>query len=494
MPLAERGLIFEERTPPARNHPNRTDIACFVGEVALRDGSAPDGRPRFAGSWEEFDRRFAWDERPVEFSDERATCLLGAAVQSFFREGGRQCYVVSTGNPPPLALGAPAQAEQRLRRIIPGYPAGIDASPVNRATWTGVAAILGLDDVSFLAMPDLPELVSAPPPLPEPLPVVVPQDEVFVPCSEELPEPEPNHVRELRAPRAAFDGYRAWARALSLVVGMLARRRREVQLLAAIPMPARGQRLDDVYAVLLNELGVLQGAPDEAPDGIASSFLQLCYPWVRTAGSVRLPEELESPEGPLAGILGRNSLTRGAFASACAVIPRGIRGVSPAIPVNHLLGLRRDRPAFQAEHCFLDRVSIFGRRPAGIRLLSDVTTSLNESYRPASVNRLMSLLVRAARIAGTEAVFENSGPETWTLLVSQIGGLLEQLWELGALRGRSPEEAFEVRCDRSTMTENDLENGRLIAHVTFQAAAPVERLRVILTFESGGRVAVRGAA
>ena len=43
MPLAERGLIFEERTPPARSHPNRTDIACFVGEVALRDGSAPAG-------------------------------------------------------------------------------------------------------------------------------------------------------------------------------------------------------------------------------------------------------------------------------------------------------------------------------------------------------------------------------------------------------------------------------------------------------------------
>ena len=32
----------------------------------------------------------------------------------------------------------------------------------------------------------------------------------------------------------------------------------------------------------------------------------------------------------------------------------------------------------------------------------------------------------------------------------------------GALLGTKPEEAFFVRCDRTTMTQNDLDNGRLI--------------------------------
>ena len=34
-------------------------------------------------------------------------------------------------------------------------------------------------------------------------------------------------------------------------------------------------------------------------------------------------------------------------------------------------------------------------------------------------------------------------------------------WHNGALLGDKPEEAFFVRCDRSTMTQNDLDNGRL---------------------------------
>src|SRR5688572_5004935 len=164
MPLAERGLIFEDRPQAARSHPNRTDIACFVGEVALRTGAA-NGKPQVIASWEEFDRIFAWNQRPVELSEEKATGPLGAAVQSFFREGGRQCYVVSTGASRTLSLGAPPDAAARIRNIIPGYPAGFDASPADRSSWTGAAQLFGLEDVSFIAMPDLPELVSAPPPL-----------------------------------------------------------------------------------------------------------------------------------------------------------------------------------------------------------------------------------------------------------------------------------------------------------------------------------------
>jgi len=47
-------------------------------------------------------------------------------------------------------------------------------------------------------------------------------------------------------------------------------------------------------------------------------------------------------------------------------------------------------------------------------------------------------------------------------------------WRNGALMGASPEEAFFVRCDRSTMTQNDLDNGRLVCLIGVAPVKPAE--------------------
>ena len=65
-----------------------------------------------------------------------------------------------------------------------------------------------------------------------------------------------------------------------------------------------------------------------------------------------------------------------------------------------------------------------------------------------------------------------------------LGGLLE----IGALRGATPEEAFQVRCDRSTMTQNDIDNGRVIVTVIFDPAVPIGRIVVVLAIGEGGSV------
>ena len=62
---------------------------------------------------------------------------------------------------------------------------------------------------------------------------------------------------------------------------------------------------------------------------------------------------------------------------------------------------------------------------------------------------------------------------------------------VGALRG-DPRTAFRVRCDRSTMSQNDLDAGRLIAWVQFDAALPIDRIDVVLELEDGGRVSLAG--
>jgi phage tail sheath protein FI len=123
-----------------------------------------------------------------------------------------------------------------------------------------------------------------------------------------------------------------------------------------------------------------------------------------------------------------------------------------------------------------------------MRLLSDVTTSSDAAYRGAAVNRLVSLLVRAARRLGDELTFESNGEALWARLAHRMNDLMTALWEEGALLGKTPQDAFQVRCDRSTMTQNDIDNGRLVASIVFRAAASIEVIAIVLALNEGGQV------
>lgn len=65
---------------------------------------------------------------------------------------------------------------------------------------------------------------------------------------------------------------------------------------------------------------------------------------------------------------------------------------------------------------------------------------------------------------GTQwVVFENNSETLWANVRQTIADFLINEWRNGALMGIKQEEAFFVRCDRSTMTQNDLNDGRLSA-------------------------------
>jgi phage tail sheath protein FI len=76
---------------------------------------------------------------------------------------------------------------------------------------------------------------------------------------------------------------------------------------------------------------------------------------------------------------------------------------------------------------------------------------------------------------GTQwAVFEPDGEELWARVRSSVTDFLMNEWQSGKLQGSKPEEAFFVHCDRSTMTQNDLDNGRLVIEVGVAPVKPAE--------------------
>jgi hypothetical protein len=482
------GLLFEDQAPASANHPNRTDIALFVGFVRFRIGSGiprriqqwlseagwtskPYARPIDGlidlpipiENWPGFDQLFAWDQRASGSYD--GSTYLGAAVRSFFAQGGRKCYVVRAGDP--FSIEAPATERlQAIERLIPGYlNRRFDCSPADRQTWSGIGHLFGLPEVSFVCLPDLADATGMDRqrlPVPN-QPPEGPED--FAECSIDPAPPAPDiPVREIRAPRSDKAGFANWTVAVNLVTAVLAERLREVELVAALPIPEELPLPDKKVLFDLIE---------------STAFLQLAYPWVRTPGSSALPETLESPDGALTGILARNALTRGTFRSAASLQAGDVFDVFPQ--------LGREQMAAGG---LIERVSLIGPSPEGLQLLSDVTLSGNETYRPGSVSRLVAAIVRTARRIGEGIIFETSGERTWGQVREQLNDFLRGLFEAGALRGGSAADSYQVRCDSSTMRQNDLDNGRIIASVQFDATTPIDTVTVVLVLNEGRQMAV----
>lgn len=452
-------------------------------------------------SWEAFARLFCAGMRRLDADGARGMGYLAAAVRSFFEQGGRKCYVVRVGRPWRYTASR-AYRMARLDRLVPGWLSGLPPSKAERESWRGVGHLYGLPDVSFVCLPDLADLARPDPAPPEPLVPLAARSEGFVVCAESEPAPTADPAwRRYPAPRVDRQGFAVWAQVVNVVGSMLRNHHREAHFVAGVPIPApevvaelAGGRIsagDDLLGFLLEP----RIGPDgrEVPGlGLASAFVQLAYPWVRTASAGLLPEGLESPDGVLAGVLARNALLRGSYRSAAGLPLEGVWDLHPVqgraqLHREHAYGGGTDTRTLQ------DRVCILGPTPGGFQLLSDVTTSDDENYRPAGVSRLVSALVRAARVQGEDATFEANGERLWARLRERLDALLLSLLREGALRGETVGDAFQVRCDRTTMTQNDLDAGRVVAHVLFQPTAPVERISVVLASETGGGLAVRFA-
>ena len=514
-------IVFDSARPVVESAPARQDVACFVG-LARATGTA---LPAAMRQWL---RLHGWTDGPLARSTASpftdlplpienynaftslfdpggssagfGTDYLATAVRSFFAQGGRRCYVVRMGDPVTQSDG-PNEKAAKLALLLPGNLYAVD----DPRSWHGAGHLGGLPDVSFLALPDLPALCASAPTAAQGIVEAPPAGPAqFVECAPPSPPPAAIPLYNLPAPALTPDDYaRRWAPAAQTILTYLSSQNiRDITFVAAFPLP---QDLDaaaaaeqpsskalaqDVHNIITsyfpeNASFIGDGTP-QAPD-LSTAFLQLAYPWIVTTGSGVLNESLEPPDGALVGILARNALTRGAFTDATKIVPAEISDVWPRLPAEELT-TPSAAPVWGQDGWkpLIARLSLFGFTPAGLRLLSDVTTYPGEAYRPACVHRLVAVITRAARQLGERIVFRQNGPKLWTSVERSLTQLMTQLWSANALEGETAQDAFSVTCNSSAMTQNDLDNGRLIATATFTAAGTIELIRVTLALETSG--------
>jgi phage tail sheath protein FI len=109
-----------------------------------------------------------------------------------------------------------------------------------------------------------------------------------------------------------------------------------------------------------------------------------------------------------------------------------------------------------------------GNRVWGAR----VRTS-DAAWRYVNVRRLF-LMVEESIDEGTQwVVFEPNDEPLWARVRQSVTNFLTSVWWTGALQGVTPEEAF-VASDRSAMTQDDIDNGRLSCIVGIAPVKPTE--------------------
>ena len=221
-------------------------------------------------------------------------------------------------------------------------------------------------------------------------------------------------------------------------------------------------------------IAVLDSRPNQGLSDIRAYRAQfdstraaIYYPFVRILDPVAppdLPAEINlPPSGFLCGIYARNDIEQGVHKAPANEIVRGALGFEVAIN-------KGQQDVLNPENINVLRY-LDGR---GNRVWGARTITSDPEWKYVNVRRYFLFLERSIDRGTQWCVFENNGPLLWANVRRTIEDFLFNEFKSGHLLGTKPEEAYFVRCDRTTMTQNDLDNGRLVCLVGVSPLRPAE--------------------
>ena len=194
-----------------------------------------------------------------------------------------------------------------------------------------------------------------------------------------------------------------------------------------------------------------------------SKYAALYYPWVRVLDPVTRTEIYLPPSGFVAGIYARNDINRAVYKAPANEVVNGAIGFELLLNKS-----QQDILNPEGVNCF----RFFEGR--GFRLWGARTISSDPEWKYVNLRRYFAYLERSLDKGTQWAVFEPNGEQLWGNVRRTIEDFLLNEFQMGALLGEKPERAYFVKCDRSTMTQNDLDNGRLVCLIGVAALRPAE--------------------
>ena len=182
------------------------------------------------------------------------------------------------------------------------------------------------------------------------------------------------------------------------------------------------------------------------------------------------------PSGHMAGIWARTDLTRGVHKAPANEIVRGALDLT--YPVT-----REEQALLNPEG--VNCIRFFpgsGILVWGARTLDDEASE----WRYLNVRRLFNMLKESIAEGTRWIVFEPNDYILWRSIVRDISAFLTRVWRDGALFGRTPQEAFFVKCDEETNPPEVRDAGQVIALIGVAPVKPAEFVVFKLSQSSGG--------
>jgi len=232
------------------------------------------------------------------------------------------------------------------------------------------------------------------------------------------------------------------------------------------------QLLKDRFAIL--QVGQVPPDPSSIFPPFASSYAAIYYPWIRVVDPITQATMLIPPGGHIAGIYAATDDARGVHKAPANVevagilvndLPGNIKPLEVAIS-------KGDQEILNPRG--VNVIRDFRTSGLGIRIWGARTLSSDAQWKYINVRRLF-IFVEQSVLRGTQwVVFEPNDESTWARVRRSISDFLTSVWRSGALVGATKDDAFFVRCDATTMTQDDIDNGRLICLVGMAPAKPAE--------------------
>ena len=201
-----------------------------------------------------------------------------------------------------------------------------------------------------------------------------------------------------------------------------------------------------------------------------SKYAALYHPWVeildptqRAAQGAPPQRLLLPPSGFVTGIYARSDIQRGVHKAPANEVVMGLTKFE--LNINKARQDVLNPEGINALRFFEGR----GNRVWGARTLSS-----DPEWKYVNVRRLFIFMEHSIDKSTQWAVFEPNNDRLWRNIRQTIEDFLLNLWSDGALIGEKPEKAYFVHCDRTTMTQNDLDNGRLICLIGVSPTKPAE--------------------
>lgn len=200
----------------------------------------------------------------------------------------------------------------------------------------------------------------------------------------------------------------------------------------------------------------------EYRDMIDSTYAAMYHPWIQNYDRSTQKSGFFPPSGAVMGVYARTDIARGVHKA-----PANETVMCTGLSVNYNKG----------EQDILNPagINLIRNLPGqGIRVWGARTASSNSAYKYVNVRRLFIYVEESIKANTNWVVFEPNDTTLWTRVNITISSFLDTLWRSGMLAGATPEESYFVEIGESTMTQDDIRNGRLICNIGIAPSRPAE--------------------